>query len=256
MMNTRFPVLFVSHGAPDILLQDDPIVELWKQQAQSLPRPHRILIISAHWETRYFKLSGNRCQSMIYDFGGFSQRLYSLKYQAKSNVAYTDLLADKLDISVYNERGLDHGAWVPLMAMYPEADIPVTQLSVVPSLGCEVHYKLGQRLQELRSKNVLIIASGVITHNLAKLNWYDYYAKPDSWSRDFMTSFQDHVDNARWQTLFHPHDLPAGKQAVPTLEHYLPFLIATGAAGEDKAVCFCDDWRYSNLAMHCYRFGG
>ncbi len=254
-MSSKLPVLFIAHGAPDILLQKDPVLDLWRQQALSIPKPHRILIVSAHWETNYFKLSGNRCQRTIHDFCGFSARLYDYKYKAKSNVGYTNLLAEKLDISTYNERGLDHGAWVPLIAMYPEADIPVSLLSVVPSLGCEAHFKLGQQLEALRSKNVLIIASGVITHNLSELQWGDCFAKPDRWATSFMSAFHSHVDSSQWSLLFKPHDLPNGARAVPTLEHYLPFLIAAGAAGKDKAVCFSDDWRYANLGMHSYRFG-
>jgi 4,5-DOPA dioxygenase extradiol len=259
LMKFQMPVLFISHGAPDILLRNDLIVDAWRRQAELISKPKCILVISAHWEADCFTLGGNRHQKTIHDFGGFAQKLYKLRYPSLSNTAFTDTLANELsrdfNIRVYHERGLDHGAWVPLLAMYPQADIPVAQLSVSPSLGTMDHYQLGQSLAHLRSQNVLIVASGVIVHNLNRLLWQQYMAKPDDWARVFMDEFQLCVNAKKIPELLSPHDLLMGSQAVPTLEHYLPFLVALGAANGDDAECFCDDWRFSNLSMHSYRFG-
>ena len=254
-MTTRFPVLFISHGAPDILLQQDPVLLQWQQQVQSLPIPKNILIVSAHWETSTFKLGGNRTTETIHDFGGFSPRLYDIKYPAISDLEFSNELAKKLQLDTNHERGLDHGSWVPLTMLYPQADVPVTQLSVAPSAGSEAHYKLGQQLEYLRLQGVLIITSGGIVHNLAKLQWEQPFMQPVEWASEFSREFKKRVEQKKWHKLCRPHELTNGQLAVPTTDHYLPFLVAAGAAGCDEAVCFCEEWRYGSLGMHCYSFG-
>jgi len=248
------PVLFISHGAPDILVKQDPLISQWRHQAEILPLPKHILVISAHWETPDFMLSANTHQKTIHDFSGFSPQLQHYHYRAACSMDFADTLAADIECGLLHQRGLDHGAWIPLMAMYPKANIPVTQLSIAPAQGCETHFRLGRQLANLRKQGVLIITSGAIVHNLAELSWQDTYAAPDSWADDFMLAFQDCVSRSQWQKLFFPQALVFGERAVPTLDHYLPFLVAAGAANGDNVKPFCNEWRFGNLAMHSYCF--
>ena len=254
-MRKKLPVLFISHGAPDILLQKDAVLDIWRQQLSGFERPAKILIVSAHWDTHTIQLGANLKQQTIHDFSGFPAALYELKYSPITERSWADTLAADLSLEVDYDRGLDHGSWVPLIALYPEADIPVVQLSVSSNSGCDAHYKIGQKLAKLRAQGVLIIASGVIVHNLATFHWSDINSPAEDWAIAFMNEFQGHVDRADWNDFPHPWQLSHGQHAVPTLEHYLPFLVAVGAAGTDNARVFCDVWRYANLSMHSYRLG-
>jgi 4,5-DOPA dioxygenase extradiol len=254
VMNPTMPVLFISHGSPDIMLKKDPALADWRQQVAGLPQPKGILVVSAHWETASITVGGNEHRQTIHDFYGFPPELYEYQYSPPSACEWASDLSEQLGLELDNGRGLDHGSWVPLSVMFPDADISVVHLSVAPRLGGAAHFQLGQALAALRSQGILIIASGVVVHNLSTLNWRNPMAPPEPWAREFMAAFQTAVADADWERLFQPHSLPHGKRAVPTLEHYLPFLVAAGAAGQDSASLFCDEWRYATLGMHCYRF--
>jgi 4,5-DOPA dioxygenase extradiol len=249
------PVLFVSHGPPNLLLENDSVVSEWHELARRLPRPKSILLVSAHWETKGIWLGGNRQRATIHDFYGFPEALYEYRYPAPSATELADQLARKLHVMTDHDRGLDHGAWVPLLAMYPEADVPVVQMSVSPHSGANAHLDLGRKLAFLRQQGVLIICSGVVVHNLGQLDWSSYLAQPDDWALTFMRSVNQRVMTSDWQALLDPHRLPHGKLAVPTIEHYLPLLVAGGAAQGDTVELLCDEWRYGNLGMHAYLFG-
>ncbi len=250
-----FPVLFIAHGSPDILLRNDPLTTEWRDLADTLPRPSAILIISAHWETTDFCVGGNRHRETIHDFHGFPEPLYRLRYACPSAVTEAEALADRLGLATDHDRGLDHGAWVPLLCMYPDAQVPVMQLSVASTQGPRAHLELGRRLSFLREQGVFIIASGVLVHNLARLDWRNYLAPPSPWAKTFLAAVDESVRGGRHEALLAPHDLPEGQLGVPTMEHYLPLLVACGAARNDKVVRVAEGWRYANLSMHGYLFG-
>ena len=255
MNNTTLPVLFIAHGAPNIVLTRDPVLSLWQKQASSISTPKAILVISAHWETSSFTVGGNLNQQTIHDFSGFEKELSQIKYKAPEACQLAESIANKLSITLDNHRGLDHGTWVPLSVMYPDENIPVVQLSVSPALGLDAHFSLGKKLSYLRKQGVLIISSGVIVHNLSLLNWQDYYAPPQTWAIDFMNVFYRLVENKNVSALCQLKHLIHVDKAIPTLEHYMPFLVALGAAENDEVNLFIDCWRFENLGMHSYRFG-
>src|SRR5688500_19271482 len=170
-MQPTLPVLFVSHGSPMTALEPGAAGAAWKAFARSLPAPRAVLIASAHWETELPMLTGTPKPETIHDFGGFPQPLYALRYPA---AGAPDVAAEALGLlksagitaGVDGCRGLDHGAWVPLMHMFPDAEVPVVQLSVQPARGAEHHIALGRAIAPLSDKGVLIVGSGHATHNL------------------------------------------------------------------------------------------
>ncbi len=250
----QMPVLFISHGAPNIILQNDPVLVEWKNLAHQIPQPQCILLISAHWETSNFVVSGNQNQKIIYDFYGFPKELYDYQYPAPSVVKWADKLATRLGIKTDHNRGLDHAAWVPLSVMYPLAEIPIIQMSVSPLLDFQTHFKMGKNLASLREQGILIVASGSLVHNLGLLNWQSKLDKSENWSLAFMESFESALFNHDDTALCHPHDFLNGELAVPTAEHYLPFLMAYAAGKGSEISSYCQTWRYGCLGMHSYCF--
>jgi len=167
------PSLFLSHGAPTLPLTDTPARSFLQQLGHMLERPKAILVISAHWETAVPTVSAVDSNETIHDFGGFPRALYDMRYPAPGSPHFAARVSEHLraagfDCNVDRRRGLDHGAWVPLLLMYPQADIPVLQLSVQPHLGPEHHLRVGRALAALRQEGVLIIGSGSFTHDLSE----------------------------------------------------------------------------------------
>lgn len=256
------PTLFISHGSPMLAIDPGPYGAAWRQLAEALPQPSAILMVSAHWTTPQPILSTAAQPATIHDFGGFPSALYELRYPAPGAPALAIrtqqlLLAAGIPASVNPQRGLDHGAWVPLRQMYPAADIPVAQLSVQPDRNGDWHLRLGTALRALRADNVLVIGSGSLTHNLyeAELD-NDSTASSADYVHDFQTwvyqALQQH-DNAAlaaWTT-----EAPHARRAHPTPEHFLPLLVAYAAAGDAPRVeRILDNYSAGVLAMDCYRF--
>jgi len=225
-------VLFVAHGAPPIL--DDA---RWQRElstwAASLPRPRALLVVSAHWESRPLTLSATQPVPLVYDFYGFPRRYYELTYAAPPAVALASrleaLLGEAKQPVQRSDRGLDHGAWVPLRLMYPEADVPVLQLSL-PSLEPTELFDLGQHLAPLRDEGVLLVTSGFITHNLGAVDWSELGAVP-SWASEFDEWVAQCL--AQWDVdalLDYRRRAPGVTRALPTVEHFVPLLLALGAA--------------------------
>src|ERR1044071_8672137 len=183
----RFPAVFVSHGAPTLALEQNDTVEFLKRLGGELGRPRSILCVSAHWNTESPVVSAAERPETIHDFGGFPQELYRMRYPApgapKLAGRVRELLGEAgLPCPVSPTRGLDHGAWVPLKLIYPNADVPVTQLSVQPLLGTEHHLRLGRALAPLREEGVLVLATGSATHNLSRIGRGEV---PPEWAREF-----------------------------------------------------------------------
>lgn len=229
------PALYLSHGAPPLF--DDP---LWIRQlfgwARSLPKPTAILIVSAHWESAPLSLSASGAGTpLVYDFGGFARRYYTMTYPTPDAgdlaARVASAMPDTEPVHQHRSRGLDHGAWVPLMVMYPYGDVPVLQLSM-PTHDPARLLDLGRRLRSLREEGVLVIGSGFMTHGLPFL---DHAAFNDnvvpSWSADFDAWAARALDGGDVETLARYRDLAPGVRfAHPTVEHYTPLFVTLGAA--------------------------
>src|SRR5512135_690433 len=184
------PVLFLSHGAPTLPLEAGETGAAWKQLGAQLPRPAAILVISAHWETRIPTISRAVQPETIHDFSGFPEELYSLQYPAPGAPQMAEAAAQLLQqanipVQLDDQHGLDHGAWVPLSIMFPQADIPVAQLSLQPEQEPAWHLALGRALQPLRQQGVLIVGSGAITHNLRALFKHRQGEPAPAWVTEF-----------------------------------------------------------------------
>jgi 4,5-DOPA dioxygenase extradiol len=260
-MKQRFPVLFLSHGSPMHAIMPSDAATAWQLEAERLPRPRAVLMVSAHWNTTVPLVGGAIEPETIHDFGGFPDELYRIRYSAPGapDVAReVQALLREADLTsgIDGCRGLDHGAWVPLLKMYPQRDVPILQLSIQPGLGAVHHYALGQALASLRDAGILIVGSGHMTHNLR--DWFSHQG-----SEDVMTSardFRDWVDERvktgqiddllQWELL-----APQARRAHPTPEHFLPLFVALGAAG---SVVHADSlhvgYDHGVLAMDAYRF--
>jgi 4,5-DOPA dioxygenase extradiol len=242
------PALYLSHGAPPLFEDLDWMTRLFAW-ARSLPRPRAILIVSAHWESAPLALSSSRAGTpLVYDFAGFDPVYYRFRYPTPDAEDLARLVAgvmpDEAGLVQHTGRGLDHGAWVPLMAMYPEADIPVLQLSI-PTHGASDLMALGERLRPLRSEGVLVIGSGFMTHGLPFIDW----AHPESvpgWSRDFdlwageALARHDLDELAAYRTR-----APGMPYAHPTVEHFTPLFLTLGAADPGaRPETTIDGWMY------------
>lgn len=229
------PVLFVAHGAP-VLLDDEVWVRELHTWAQQLPRPRAILMISAHWEQRPLTLGATRPVPLIYDFYGFPERYYQVKYPAPGAEALAvrvrELLrAQNIAFVDEPERGLDHGAYVPLVAMYPEADVPVLQISL-PVLETQTLFALGQLLEPLRREGVLILGSGFLTHNMS----YAWKKGVPEWAREFDAWSAEVLRERKVDELLDfLHRAPAARMALPTWEHFAPVVVAAGAGFSSPA---------------------
>jgi 4,5-DOPA dioxygenase extradiol len=231
-MNTRMPALYIGHGAPPLL--DDA---LWSGQlaawAQALPRPKAILIVSAHWESAPVSLSASGAP-LVYDFGGFAQKYYEMTYATPDATALAGRIAsmmpDSEPVHQHRSRGLDHGAWVPLKIMYPDADIPVLQMSL-PTQDPYRLLKLGERLRPLRDEGVLIVGSGFLTHGLPFLTEFRIDAAAPGWSTEFDAWAAEALSRGDVDELAaYRSKAPGMPYAHPTVEHYTPLFITLGAA--------------------------
>lgn len=237
LTDRRMPVVFLSHGAPP--LADDP---QWTAQladwSGSMPKPSSVLMVSAHWENDPLTISATRTVPLYYDFWGFPQRYYEVKYPAPGAPGLATeverLLGDAgHEVHRDEERGLDHGAYVPLVEMYPEADVPVLQVSM-PTLDPTELFLIGQRLAPLRDQGVLIVGSGFSTHNLREMDWH---AGPDghppNWSVEFDDWLDQMVSSSEVDALINfEHSAPAAALAHPRTEHFAPLFISLGAAAD------------------------
>jgi 4,5-DOPA dioxygenase extradiol len=226
------PSVFVSHGAPTLPLEDVPARAFLEGLEARIGRPKAILAISAHWETAKPEVSAPAVNDTIHDFHGFPKPLYALRYPAPGSAALAARVAELTGAVIEPERGLDHGAWVPLMLAWPAADIPVAQLSLQTEAGPRHHLDLGRRLAPLRQEGVLVLGSGSFTHNLRELAWGGGAGAEPAW----VTRFSDWVDRAivegRVDDLVDYRKLaPDAARNHPTEEHFLPLFVALGAGG-------------------------
>ena len=231
----KLPALYIGHGAP--LLLDDPI---WSGQlagiTEKFAKPTAILIISAHWESAPITISNPLAHTpLVYDFGGFAQKFFEMTYQTPDATAFAARIAAMMPKSEplhQSQRGLDHGAWVPLRVMYPDHDIPVLQMSM-PTTAPGKLIEIGRRLAPLRDEGVLIIGSGFMTHGLPYLRDWSIDAKVPEWSSEFDAWAAERLAQGDIDSLAAFKDLaPAVNYAHPTVEHFTPLFVALGA-GDD-----------------------
>ena len=228
----RMPTLYIGHGAPPLV--DDP---LWVAQlsawAKALPRPKSVLIVSAHWENAPLTIGATRTGTpLVYDFGGFPQRYYRQQYRSPGAVELAAdvrrMLSDQ-PVAEEPDRGLDHGAYVPLTVMYPDADVPVLQISM-PSLDPERLFEIGRRLEPLRDQGVLIIGSGFLTHGLPYIRDFRLDAPPPAWSSEFDAWAHEALEHGDVDQLSDfVHRAPAVRYAHPRTEHLAPLFVTLGA---------------------------
>jgi len=270
MSTRRLPSLFLSHGSPMMALEPSPARDFLAGLGTSLPRPHAILVVSAHHDAAYeggrATVTASPAPPTIHDFGGFPDELFAMRYPVPGDPALAarivDLFASHgLAVTADTTRGLDHGAWVPLSVMYPQADIPVVQLSIASNAPPEWHYALGQALTPLRDEGVLVIGSGSITHNLRAF----FTTRPPidapapAWVSDFTAWVAGRIEANAVEDVLHAVDrAPHGKDNHPTPDHILPLFVAMGAGAEDgrlHARRLHASTTYAVLAMDVYAFG-
>ena len=258
-----FPTLFVSHGAPTFALQPGQAGPALTAFAAALPRPRAVLAVSPHWMTSGPEVSTAAMPATIYDFGGFPDELYTLSYRATGAPELARQVAALLaeqGVAVRENpgRGLDHGAWVPLIYLYPAADVPVFQLSLPRLASPRDYYMLGRLLAPLAGEDVLVMASGSITHNLQDAFAAMGGRKPEgaAYAREFMDWMGDRLAEGDLEALLdYRRRAPHAKRAHPTDEHLMPLFVALGAAGEGAAVSrLAGGIDLSVLGMDSYAF--
>ncbi|MEP3276181.1 MAG: class III extradiol ring-cleavage dioxygenase [Stappiaceae bacterium] len=254
------PSLFVPHGAPDLPLSGHPAAEFLKGLSGHFKKPDGIVIVSAHWCTRGTRLTAASTLETIHDFGGFPAELYELQYPARSSPELVGMVSQALESSgmaIEHDpvRGLDHGAWVPLLLAFPEAEIPLVQLSLDMRRSPAEQVALGEILEPLRRRNILIIGSGGSTHNLRAIapegsavpDWANAF---DDWINETLQK-RDYDALAAFET-----DAPNAAMAHPTAEHLLPLLVAAGAGRESGTVeRLHHSFSYGSIGMSAWAFG-
>ncbi len=255
----RLPVLFVSHGSPNLPYESHDAVAFLRGLGQRLPRPRALALLSAHWTTCVPTVSTTARPSTIHDFSGFPDRLYRLSYPAPgapefANRAF-DLLRQSLpSVAQHPDRGLDHGAWIPISLMYPAADIPCFQISLQPRLGPVGAYALGQALAPLREEGVLLLGSGSIVHNLRELS-HDQAQAPE-WGWCFEAWIERHLrDHDRAALMRYRELAPAASLAQPTEEHLLPLFAVHDAALREPVQPLFRGFAHGSLSMSAYALG-
>jgi 4,5-DOPA dioxygenase extradiol len=256
------PTIFVSHGSPMLALQDSPARRFLQGLGQGLPRPKAIVVVSAHWETAGGPVvSLAKRPETIHDFGGFPQALFDMRYQAPGAPTVAEQAASLFEaagipVGRSANRGLDHGAWIPLSLMYPDADVPVMQISLIRGASPAAHEKLGQALEQLRHQGVLVIGSGSLTHNLYEFRGQPLDAPAPHWVSEFEGWMRDRLEaNDSGALLDYRNQAPSAKQNHPSEEHLLPLFVVMGAAGSGaKAQLLHSSFEHGVLAMDAYAF--
>jgi 4,5-DOPA dioxygenase extradiol len=258
----QLPTLFLSHGSPLLATEASPAGRFLDGLGDAIPRPRAIVVASAHFMTGRPMLGGHPRPHTVHDFGGFPAPLYALRYPAPGLPALAADIAERiagagLPAGVREGHGLDHGVWVPLRRMYPQADIPVVPLSVQPDADAAAHYRLGQALAGLGDEGVLVIGSGGFVHNLGELAWGRPDASMPAWARDFRDWMRDRVMAGDIDALLDwERQAPHARRAHPTTEHLLPLFVALGAAREQAdARHLHDSHEYGSLALDAFAFG-
>lgn len=257
----KMPVLFLGHGSPMNAIEENEFVTGFRNNAKEIPKPNAILCISAHWETKGTFVTAMENPTTIHDFGGFPKELFAVQYPAPGSpdlAKEIKALITKTEIGLDDKWGLDHGAWSVIKHLYPNADIPVIQMSINYSQTPQYHYELAQQLKSLREKGVLVIGSGNMVHNLRKLAWeqlnenfgFDWAIEANEKMKIFILS-GDHKQLINFRSQGKAFDL-----AIPTPEHYLPLLYSLALKDEKEEVSLFNDQAVAgSLSMTSVKIG-
>ncbi len=258
----RMPVLFLGHGSPMNGIEDNEFVRAFKKQGQQLDKPNAIIVVSAHWETNGTFVTAMQNPRTIHDFGGFPKELYEVQYPAPGHPELAKEISEIVNptgtVHLDDKWGLDHGAWTVIKHLFPDADVPVIQLSLDYKMTPQQHYELAQQLKKLREKGVLIVGSGNMVHNLRKVDFrkinenygYDWAIEADSKMKKWILegNHQNLIDFNKQGKAFN--------LAIPTPEHYLPLLYTLGLKDEkDNTTIFNDSPLGGSLTMTSVKFG-
>ena len=243
---TLMPVLFIGHGSPMNGIEDNEFSRRWKKMAEEIPVPSAVIVVSAHWFTKGTKITAVDFPATIHDFGGFPKELFDVQYPAPGNpilAKETASLIHSVHAELDHDWGLDHGTWTIVRHMYPEANIPVLQLSIDYTKGPQFHYELAAELYALRKKGVLIIGSGNMVHNLRMVAWdklNDAYGF--DWALQMNDTFKHLIESGDHKSLVNYSALGRDAMlAIPTPEHYLPLLYVLGLKGNKDNISFFND---------------
>jgi 4,5-DOPA dioxygenase extradiol len=253
--DVKMPALFIGHGSPLNAIENNEFSQAWAQVVKSLPKPKAILCISAHWETAGTHVTAMELPKTIHDFYGFPQPLYEVKYPARGSPDLARLAQKtvrKAQVRLDEDWGLDHGAWAVLRQMFPNANIPVIQLSLDRTKDPEFHYDIGKELKVLRNKGVLIVGSGNMVHNLRVMAWQDMAF---DWAVEFDERLKQLILAGDHNAMIHYQKLgEAARLSVPTNEHYLPMLYVLALQDkEDQIVFFTDKVTLGSISMRSLR---
>ena len=259
MTTTRMPAVFFGHGSPMNALEQNRYTEAWRQFGRSIPKPKAILAVSAHWYINATAALATPIPRTIHDFYGFPEALYDVEYPAKGDPELAAALKDLVaPIWVGLDRdswGLDHGTWSVLVHVFPEADVPVVQLSIDATKPPEYHLELGRRLGALRDQGVLVLGSGNIVHNLRTLAW-DHKDRAYDWATRFDADVQRYLREGDDRSIIEYERHPDGTLAVPTPDHYLPLLYVAGLRrNDDDLGVLVDGVNLGSISMTAVRVG-
>lgn len=259
--DARMPALFIGHGSPMNALASNAFTKTLNSLGETLPRPKAVLVISAHWMTKGTWVTQMEQPKTIHDFYGFPQALFDVQYPAAgapelAPIIQSTALPDFQVGADTSQWGLDHGTWSVLRHMYPQADVPVLQLSLDMTKGPEYHFELGKQLASLRDKGVMILGSGNIVHNLRAIRWGDD-AQPFEWALEFDEWMKKKIEQRDFKALQSEFlNSEAGKLSNPSLDHYFPMLYALGAGAKDADLKFeYEEIQNGSISMRSFRFG-
>jgi 4,5-DOPA dioxygenase extradiol len=261
-LTEKMPVLFLGHGSPMNAIEDNQFVKGFRDIAKSIPIPKAIICISAHWYTRGTQVMSSAMPKTIHDFGGFPEKLFQVQYPAKGEPDLAKEVADLLiaeKATLSDDWGLDHGAWSVLVHLYPQANIPVIQLSIDYTKDAAYHFNLANQLKSLRNKGVLIVGSGNIVHNLGMIDWENMNKENHGydWAREVREKTNKAILEGDNDTLIHyQKNGKAFENAIPTPDHYLPLIYSLGLKDKNETVnLFNDKLMAGSLSMTSVKFG-
>ena len=259
----KMPVLFIGHGSPMNVISDNDFTRSLVKLSNNLPKPKAILVVSAHWLTEGTYVTCMNKPETIYDFYGFPEEMYKITYPSPGAPDFAkDLTQSEDSINCTTQWGLDHASWAVLKHMYPQADIPVFEMSLDYSFSdghpkpVQYHYDLASRLAGLRKKGVLIIGSGNLVHNLRMAD-YNMYAKPYDWAVEFDKKMKSNIVNGNLKDLINFENMGSSAHyAVPTLDHYLPMIYTVALREENEPVTFTyEGFQNGSVSMRCFQIG-
>ncbi|MWC27092.1 dioxygenase family protein [Paenibacillus sp. MMS18-CY102] len=254
------PALFIGHGSPMMAIEDNECGLFLSSYGATIGRPKAIVIFTAHWETDVLTISSTEGPyDTIYDFGGFPRELFEKTYPAPGSPSLAEDVGRRLSehgipVQYDQKRGLDHGSWVVLSRLFPDADIPVVQVSVQPFQTAEYQYRVGEALRGIGEEDVLLIGSGATVHNFQQLRWGG--GEPEQWAIDFDDWLVDHMAKRDLEALFHyDTQAPNGRLAVPRPEHFVPMYIAYGSGDPDRQPEIIHrSYEMGSLSYMCMKF--